>query len=272
MVIEDKALLKIFSFLDAGSVLSTALVCRPFFTRVDGLFGMQSSIVSNPTPASDAKSRSGSVAEAAAGSAPTTEAKGGLTAALATQIAAKLNSTEMKAIIQMTERIKKLQRDTGALKEAKEDTEQRLQATESVKEFLVNKLRDTEVALKRTMDTANDTTKQIKSDQEIISYLDNRVKDLEKQLNDALSNKSVAEDRLSAAEEVTRKQVQQLEAHLQWEKERSTKQENEARSQKKLLVKEVKALRLQLSQSQTERDAYKQQARTLQLRGSKDPF
>ena len=66
--------------------------------------------------------------------------------------------------------------------------------------------------------------------------------------------------------------MQQLEAHLQWEKERSTKQENEARSQKKLLVKEVKALRLQLSQMQTERDAYKQQARTLQLRGTKDPF
>lgn len=82
MVVEDKALLKIFSFLDAGSVLSTALVCRPFFTRVDGLFGMQSSIVSNPTPASDAKSRAGSVTDAAAGSAAATEVKGGLTAAL----------------------------------------------------------------------------------------------------------------------------------------------------------------------------------------------
>ena len=42
--------------------------------------------------------------------------------------------------------------------------------------------------------------------------------------------------------------------------------EGESKAQKKLLVKEVKALRIQLSQMTTERDAYKQQARSLQLR------
>ena len=48
---------------------------------------------------------------------------------------------------------------------------------------------------------------------------------------------------------------------------RSGKQESEAKSQKKLLVKEVKALRIQLSQMTTERDAYKHQTHQLQLRG-----
>mmetsp|Transcript_76954 Transcript_76954/g.220992 ORF Transcript_76954/g.220992 Transcript_76954/m.220992 type:complete len:243 (+) Transcript_76954:153-881(+) len=190
----------------------------------------------------------------------------GLTAALATQIASKLNSTEMKGIIQMTERIKKLEGYSHSLNEAKEDTESRLQATESVKEFLVGKLRDTEMALKRTIDSANETARQHQADQEVINFLDSRVQDLEKQLSEALSSRDNAEQSLSSAEEATKKQIKTLEDMLHWEKERSGKQEAEAKSQKKLLVKEVKALRIQLSQMTTERDAYKQQARSLQLR------
>lgn len=50
----------------------------------------------------------------------------------------------------------------------------RLQGTESVKEFLVAKLKETEAALKRSLDEKGLTLRQSASDQEVISFLDSR--------------------------------------------------------------------------------------------------
>lgn len=48
------------------------------------------------------------------------------------------------------------------------------QGTERVKEFLVAKLKDTEAALKRSLDEKGLTQRQSASDQEVISFLDSR--------------------------------------------------------------------------------------------------
>ena len=48
------------------------------------------------------------------------------------------------------------------------------QGTESVKEFLVGKLKETEAALKRSLDEKGLTLRQSASDQEVISFLDSR--------------------------------------------------------------------------------------------------
>lgn len=48
------------------------------------------------------------------------------------------------------------------------------QGTESVKEFLVAKLKETEAALKRSLDEKGQTMRQAASDQEVISFLDSR--------------------------------------------------------------------------------------------------
>lgn len=48
------------------------------------------------------------------------------------------------------------------------------QGTESVKEFLVAKLKETEGALKRSLDEKGLTLRQSASDQEVISFLDSR--------------------------------------------------------------------------------------------------
>lgn len=50
----------------------------------------------------------------------------------------------------------------------------KLQGTESVKEFLVAKLKETEAALKRSLDEKGLTLRQSASDQEVISFLDSR--------------------------------------------------------------------------------------------------
>ena len=49
-----------------------------------------------------------------------------------------------------------------------------IQGTESVKEFLVTKLKDTETALKRSLDEKGLSLRQSASDQEVISFLDSR--------------------------------------------------------------------------------------------------
>ena len=283
MALEDRLLLKTFAFLKAGSVLATAQVCKPFFTRVDAIFGMGSSINSAPpppppppptpafasAPASAVAPSSvavetptgGRVGGGGGGGAPDSLSKIGvgktpaMDVELAKKIAAKLNPQEMKGIVQMVERIKRLEGVLGHLNEVKEDTDSRLQATESVKDFLVEKLKDTEVALKRTVDGANEAARQHQANQEVISFLDSRVQDLEAQLAGAEGEKQAAERAVSEKEREGSVQSRSLEELLVHEKEKFASFEAEAKAQRKLLVKEVKSLRVQLVQVTSERDA-----------------
>lgn len=259
MILEDKLLLKSFSYLKANSVLSTAQVCRPVFTRVDALFGMGSTLHSKavvvPPPPTSTAPLPPTPAEAAH---PLGD--------LAKKIAAKLNSTEMKGIVQMTERIRRLEAETGHLAQAKEDTETKLESTEKVKDFLVDKLKDTELVLKRTIDAANESARQHQADQEVINFLDGRVHELEQLLSEAQET-GVAKDKgLAEAERLEMGRVKSLEELLQWEREKANKMETEAKGQKKLLVKEVKALRAQLTAVTADRDSYKRQASALMAR------
>ena len=281
MALEDKVLLKTFSFLNAGSVLSTAQVCNPFFTRVDAIFGMGSTINANAppspppqqqrlaTPRQQAATAATTPVATAQSQQPDSLSKVGIgktpamDVELAKKIAAKLNQAEMKGIVQMVERIKRLEGVLGHINEVKEDTDSRLQATESVKEFLVEKLKDTEVALKRTVDGANEAARQHQADQEVISFLDSRVQELEAQLQGADAARQSLEEGVAAMEREGSAQSRSLEETLRWERERAGKAEAEAKAQKKLLVKEVKSLRVQLAQLTTERDAYKRQVTEL---------
>ncbi|CAM9273176.1 unnamed protein product [Sphacelaria rigidula] len=86
----------------------------------------------------------------------------------------KLTTAEMKGIIQLTERGRRLDARASTLQAEKEDLNARLQGTESVKEFLVSKLKETEAALKRSLDERGLTLRQSASDQEVISFLDSR--------------------------------------------------------------------------------------------------
>jgi len=179
--------------------------------------------------------------------------------ALTAQISTKLSSSEMKGVLQMAERIRRLEITCNQLNEAKEDTESRLHATESVKEFLVGKLKDTEMALKRTIDNANDSSRQHQADQEVINFLDSRVQELEQQLRTAVAAKETADTSLRGLEGTSGKQIATLEDMLQYEKDRCARQEQESKAQKKLLVKEVKTLRSQVASLKTERAFYKNQ-------------
>ena len=144
MALEDRVLLKTFAFLKAGSVLATAQVCKPFFTVSTPSSAWAPASTARPalppppTPAF-ASAPASAVAPprwpwrrrpaaewAAAGRAPDSPSKIGvgktpaMDVELAKKIAAKLNPQEMKGIVQMVERIKRLEGVLGHLNEVKE--------------------------------------------------------------------------------------------------------------------------------------------------------
>jgi len=314
MVLEDKVLLKAFSFLHASSVLSAAQACRPFFTRVDTLFGMGSTLNQNlepiapalaattnagssssgadaaapsvsDAPASSAASsvsassvvltaaskwkvKSGLIGSSLASSSTSAESTAVSSAAhplghLAKKIAAKLNSSEMKGIMQMTERIRRLEATVGHLTEVKEDSESRLQATESVKDFLVEKLKDTELVLKKTIDASNESARQHQADQEVIHFLDGRVQECEKQLRASKLAGEATQTRVEGQARDSAAKTKQLEEMLEWAREQAAKKEKEWKGHKKLLAKEVKSLRVGVATMTNDRDAYQRQANAL---------
>jgi hypothetical protein len=239
LALQDSSLLKVFSFLEAPSVLNTAAACRGTFRKVDALFGFGNSesilqgsssppASSDPlkTPPRSAKQPSHSSVgsgfkslfatvsqvrdEKEANAFPSTSSKEGneglaLTADMVNAMALKLSNAEMKGIISMTARNKALTaqvsrqceirsvlscallllRDlrvcvcmvrlgttmqASQLRTEKEDVLEKLRSTEEVKEFLVQKLKETEAALKKSLDEKARTDRQAASDQEVLCW------------------------------------------------------------------------------------------------------
>jgi len=286
LALEDKLLLKTFSFLHAPAVLSAAQVNVPIFTRVDALFGMGSSLNTNglnsassppppPPPPKGPHPANAAAAAAAAGPAGLAAGRGvesgdsrAMLGDLAKKIAAKLNSSEMKGIVQMTERIRRLEAEVMVTSEAREDLEQRAASVESVKDFLVEKLRDTELVLKRTMDDANESARQRQADAEVISFLDSRVHALELELSTAQKSGQAERDQRAKADAAAARRTKHLEETLAWETARFENQARDLKGQRKVLARAVKMLRDQVAGLSSDRDAYKRQAHALQRRES----
>lgn len=186
-----------------------------------------------------------------------------LTQEMAEAFSKKLTPAELKIIITMSEKLKK---QTAVLDEAnvsKEDMKARLTNAESIRDFLVEKLKNAELAIKSSMIDVATYKKQALADQEVISFLDLRCQELDT-LNRDLSKRI---DRLQASYDLTTITYTKKEKHLQNElTEYKTKCEDydtNFKSQKKILVKEVKSLRAQLEAVTTERNRYKLQLTTL---------
>lgn len=69
-------------------------------------------------------------------------------------MAAKLSGPELKGILAMTDRLKKLETLVGQFQAENEDALQRLSGAEAMKELLLQRLRETELALGRERDGA----------------------------------------------------------------------------------------------------------------------
>ncbi|CAM9438703.1 unnamed protein product, partial [Hapterophycus canaliculatus] len=177
----------------------------------------------------------------------------------------RLTTVEMKGIIQITERARRMEARAGALQAEKEDLFARLKGTESVKEFLVAKLKDTEAALKRSLDEKGLTLRQSASDQEVISFLDSRTQQemervAQETLDKAMTYQNELENQRASGQ---KQQTKVLEDMLRFEKQRGEAAESAFKAQKKLLVTEVKKLRTSNLALKAECDDLRQQLKDL---------
>ena len=238
VTLEDKLVLKVFSFLTAWGVLASAQADRAFFARVDKLFGMGSA-VAGKLKAGDRKR--------ANGRSPPPGAAGSLSAETAAAIASKLNAGEIKGIIALDQRAKRLDGECAMLKAEKEDLKAALEGAEGVKDFLGAKLRDAEETLKAAFEADETQRSQRRSDQEVINFLDARVRDLEAEAAGLRSRRDTVEADLGRDRDAAVKQLAHVVASRDADLDERDRADKANREQKRLLVKEVKALRAQLA-------------------------
>ena len=186
-----------------------------------------------------------------------------MTPSMANSLSDKLSPAELSAIISIKSKLQEKSKQLEILKIEKEDLAARLESSESVKEFLINKVRDTENECKKSKDECKKMTDKVSSDQEVIAFLDGRVQDLEKSIHGFEEGKRNAEKECKQMKESTDKKIEVLSDMLQFERETLSGNEKEWKSTKKVLVKEVKHCRAQILTLQAERDSFHQQNKQL---------
>lgn len=182
-----------------------------------------------------------------------------LTPSAVQSMAAKLNDSEVAAILSMTDKLHRMDKEVQVLRQEKESMAAKLDGTEAVKQFLVNKVRDVECKLSKSRDDEVKVALQIASDQEVIAFLDSRVQELERQTETLTKEKSKAQSELETTKVQTSKKIIMLSDMLKYEREKIKEDESDWKAAKKVLVKEVKSCRSQIVALQAERDGLKEQ-------------
>eukprot|EP00751_Fragilariopsis_kerguelensis_P026722 CAMPEP_0170861398 /NCGR_PEP_ID=MMETSP0734-20130129/18184_1 /TAXON_ID=186038 /ORGANISM="Fragilariopsis kerguelensis, Strain L26-C5" /LENGTH=420 /DNA_ID=CAMNT_0011235459 /DNA_START=155 /DNA_END=1415 /DNA_ORIENTATION=+ len=180
-----------------------------------------------------------------------------LNAKVAQSMASKLSDAELTAIISMTDKLSKLEKEVHMMRNEKEVFAAKLDGTEAVKQFLIGKVRDVEVKLNRSKEDEIKVTQQIASDQEVIAFLDSRVQELEQQTENLTVEKTETQTEFDELKVSTSKKITMLSDMLKYEREKVREDEGEWKATKKVLVKEVKSCRAQILALQAERDGFK---------------
>lgn len=197
-------------------------------------------------------------------SASASSYKSPLSAAMANSMAEKLTDTEINAIISMTEKLNRRNKEVEALSKENIALKGELEGTDAIKGFLVQKVRELETSLSKNQEVEIKTAQQISSDQEVIAFLDSRVQELEKR------ERTLELEAKTAREDLVRTKVQSdskitvLSDMLRYERERLAENDSDWKSTKKVLVKEVKLCRAQIMALQAEKNGLTEQVEQLQ--------
>lgn len=254
--LDDTVLLTIFSCLDTPDVLSAAQTCKSLYTRVGILFGIESGVVH--------ESGSGAPLNVAAAvqEVPLSDSTLPVPDKMLIQIdelSKKLSGYELKLILSMTDRLNTLSKELQLAQTEKEDIAANIQSAETVRDFLVDKLKGAEVALKSAIGEITQLKKQSQSDQEIIAYLDLRTNDLETEHAELLSKCQTIQGTMEVQTGSHSYMERLLSNEVEDYKHRLDVLESTFKLQKKVLVKEVKSLRNKMDGVTNERDQYKLQ-------------
>lgn len=186
-----------------------------------------------------------------------------MNAAMANSMASKLSDAELNAIILMTERLRQKEALTEKLLREQHDLEARLEGTETVKQFLLTRVQNMEELLSKQEENETKVAQQIASDQEVIAFLDGRVQELEREASKIREEQDVMRRTLARFQEQAEQKSIVMGDMLQFEREKWRDSEREWKATKKLLVKEVKNCRAQITALLAERDGYREQNEVL---------
>ena len=232
-------------------------VVGPVNAANEGLRGIlnmfQQNRKTSGSPRSPLRSRAPGITSSSSESTPP------MNAAMANSMASKLSDAELNAIIVMTERLRQKEILAESLLKEREDLTAKLDGTESVKQFLIAKIRDMEEAIQAQEDNETKVAQQIASDQEVIAFLDGRVQELERQVTLLKKDQQDALNELARVKEQAEQKGIVMGDMLQFERERWSESERDWKATKKVLIKEVKSCRAQIVSLQAERDGYREQ-------------
>lgn len=175
----------------------------------------------------------------------------------------KLSAPELKAVAALNDSLRRQIAEADKTTAEKDDLAARLHNTETVRDFLVSKLRAAELALKAAMSEAAQLRRQSLADGEVISYLDLKGQELEAQTTEAEQARHRLQSSLSFQQGSFAHTERRLSTELAELRARLDEAEAAFRAQKKLLVKEVKLLRSQLDVTTKERNVFGAQLRVV---------
>ncbi|TMW65560.1 hypothetical protein Poli38472_008202 [Pythium oligandrum] len=263
----DKLLLNVFAYLDANSVFALSLTSRTLMNRVHVIFGVPSTQVTTAIKDRPAKPPSPSPQrpplKARSQSAMVSSNDKAQQLAKAEMIVKSLKKDEIKLFHDMSTRVRSLEGHLSQTQAEKEDLAARLHSAESVRDFLMEKLQELEDRLAVMMEAMTKKDEQATMDREIIGFLDAKSQEYELAL--AKTSKQSTDvrqelDRMKEEHSMKMAIIQDMVSLLTDEKKDL---EVQLRSQRKVLVREVKTLRAQNEHLVDERDHYFQQLKQL---------
>lgn len=242
---EDHILITILANLEPSQVLVFSQLSHPIMNRLNRLFGMKNTLSQDPIRrASPGLSRMNRVEK----------------------IVSSMNKTEVKLFHDMATENKHLKSSLGQVFAEKEDLTARLHGAENVKDFLMEKLKEVEDALATALDEARQAEEKSASDREVIGFLDARTQQLETSLKKLSGENKKLTAQLQQEETSHVGHTAVIEDMVQLLSTEKNELQQQAKAQRKLLVREVKSLRSQLHKITTERDLFRKQL--LRLRDS----
>ncbi|KAE9001826.1 hypothetical protein PF005_g14387 [Phytophthora fragariae] len=260
----DKIMLKLFSFLDEDSMIAMSVTDRVLVRRVNEMFGVTTpSTLANsaapkqhpppPTTRKQSKTRGLSFI----GSSE----KDKLSKVDA--IVKSLKPDQIKLFHDMSTRVKTLEAHLAQVQAEKEDVAARLYSAENVRDFLMEKLKDLEDTLANTMTTTAKKDEQAGLDREIIGFLDAKTQEYETALQEYAHQNNGLRMEIAQLHEEQASKTRIIQDIVELLTEEKKELELQIRSQRKILVREVKALRSQNQQLFTEKDHYFTQLKQL---------
>uniref|UniRef100_A0AAV1VLH3 F-box domain-containing protein n=1 Tax=Peronospora matthiolae TaxID=2874970 RepID=A0AAV1VLH3_9STRA len=268
--IPDNVMLKLFSFLDEESKLRISVTDKVLVRRVNCLFGVTTpSTLAKSVPCTPAKQSSPRPQKRLAmrsfsfvGSSE--KDKAGLTQrSKMDAIVKSLKPDQIKLFHDMSIRVKTLEAHLSQVQTEREDVAARLYNAESVRDFLMKKLTDTEEMVADIRTACAKKDEQAALDHEIIGFLDAKTQECESALIEYAHQNSSLRIEIEQLRESHRSNTTIIQDMVKLLTEEKKELEAQVRSQRKILVREVKVLRAQNRQLGTEKDHYFTQLKQL---------